>query len=99
MGLGRLFAHWTTSIKRRELTEAVPVNGMATGHFVARHSTREQVLLADWTIGHIFPRLAIVIVEQKTVNTHAAVFTVAEVLPAPDATESTLLAMVGVLVG
>lgn len=82
---------------RRELTETVPVNGMSAGHFVTGGSRRKEVFLADGTIGLVFAVFAIVIVVESSVDAHAAIVTVLEVLSTTDATESTIFTMVRTL--
>ena len=96
---GRLLAYGTASVERRELSEAVPVDGMATGHLVRGRTGAEQILLADGAVGHVLARLAVVIVEEEGINAHTAVMAVLEVLPATDSAEATVGAMVGLLLG
>ena len=99
VGFGRLLAHRTAGIERRELAEAVPVDGMAAGHLVRGRAGAEEVLLTYGTIGHVLTRLAVVIVEEESIDAHAAVVAVPEIVPATDAAEATVRAVVWLLFG
>ena len=94
-----LLTYGAASVERRELSETVPVDGMAAGHLVGGRAGAKEVLLANGTVGHVLARLAVVIVEEEGVNAHATVMTVLEVLPATDSAEATVGAMVRLLLG
>lgn len=79
---------------RRQLSEAIPMNGMSTWHFVRRRSTAKEVFLADRTVGSVLSGLAVVIVVQGPVYAHATLVTVLKVLCTSDSTESTIFTMV-----
>ena len=97
--LGRLFAYRTACVKGGEFAEAVPMNGVAAGHFVTGAAGRKEIFLTNRTVGHVFASLAIVIVKQQCVDAHATVVAVTKVAAATDAAETTVLAVVGVLLG
>jgi hypothetical protein len=97
MSLGSLLTTGAPGIMARKLAEAVPVNGMTARKLVRCIAAGKQIFLAHWTIAHVPPDLTIVIVEQFLVNTHAAVLTVAKVLPAPDTTKTAIRAVIGPL--
>ena len=99
MSFGGLLAHGAASIERRELAEAVPVDGVAAGHLVRGRTGAEEVFLTDGAVGHVLARLAVVIIEKEGIDTHATVMAVLEVLPATDSAEATVGAMVGLLLG
>jgi hypothetical protein len=50
--------------------------------------------LAYRTVRHVFPELAIVFVEEKSINTHATVVAMGEVFSAADAAEPALITVV-----
>ena len=97
MGLGGFLADGASRVKRSELSKAVPVDGMATGHLVGSRSRTEEVLLTDRAVGHIFACLAIMIIEKEGINTHSTVMAMSEVITSSHPTESTIGAMVGFL--
>jgi hypothetical protein len=80
-----------------QLLEAFPVNGVTTGHFVGGRPTAKEEFLADGAIGLVLAVLTIVIVIECLVNAHATVVAVLKVLGATDPAESTLGAVVGVI--
>lgn len=96
---GRLFANRTTRVERGEFPKAMPMNGVATGHFVAGRPRRKQILLTNRTIGHVLAGLAVVILKQESVNAHATIVTMPEIVPPSHPTETTIVTMVGILVG
>jgi hypothetical protein len=95
----RLFADRTTGVVRGQFLEAVPVNGVTARHFMRCIATAEQILLTDGTITHVLAVLAIVIVKQQGINTHATVVTVLEVFATTHATEPAIFAMIRSLLG
>ena len=50
--------------------------------------------MADRTVGHVFPKLAVVFIEEKCIDTHAAIVAMYEIISASDATESALFTVV-----
>ena len=99
VGFGRLLADGTAGVERGELSEAVPVDGVAAGHLVRGRAGAEEVLLADGAVGHVLAGLAVVIVEEEGVDAHAAIVAMLEVLPASDAAKAAVGAVVGLLLG
>lgn len=94
-----LLAYGAASVERRELSEAVPVDGMATGHLVRGRTGAEQILLTNGAVGHVLARLAVVIIEKEGIDTHSTVMAVLEVLSPTDSAEATVGAVVGLLLG
>jgi hypothetical protein len=82
-----------------ELAETLPVNGVATGHFVGGSPTAEQVFLTDGAVAPVLARLAIVILVQGHVDAHATLVAVLEIVPTTDAAKTTVMTMVGLFVG
>jgi len=70
------------------------MNGMPTWHFMRSIPTTEQVFLADRAVAHVLASLAIVVIKEESIDTHAAVVTVAKVLTPSNATKTTGIAMV-----
>jgi hypothetical protein len=95
--LCRLFADWTAAIVCGELSKAVPMNGVSTGHFMARRSTAEQVFLAHRTVGSVLSCLAIVVAVERLVNAHTAVMAVLKILRPSDSTKAAVGAVIGCL--
>ena len=93
--LDRLFAHGTPTVKSGEFAEAVPMNRVSTRHFMTGTSAGEQILLTDRTIAHVFANLARMFPEQRGIDAHATIVTMTKVVTATDATESTVVAVVG----
>ena len=96
---GRLLADGTAGIMGGQLTEAVPVDGVAAGHLVRGRAGAEQILLADGTILHVLADLAVVLGKERGVDAHAAVIAVAEVFGPTDTTEAALCTVVGTFLG
>lgn len=93
--LRRFLADGAAAVVRRQLSEAVPVNGVPAGHFVRGPTRIEQVLLTDGTVGPVLAGLAIVIRVETAIDAHAAFVAVRKVfLPAHAAK-----AAVGTVVG
>ena len=99
MSFGGLLAHGAASIERRELAEAVPVDGVAAGHLVGGRAGAEEVLLADGTILHVLADLAVVLSKERGVDAHAAIVAVAKVFGPTYATEAALCTVVGTFLG
>jgi hypothetical protein len=93
----RLFTDRTAGIKTREFPKAMPMNGMATGHFMTGTPTRKQILLTHGTIGHVLSRLAIMIIKQHGINAHSTIMTMPKVILSTHPTKSTLCTMIGLL--
>ena len=60
--------------------------------------TGEQILLAYWTVGHVFSDLAIMIIEQQGIDAHSAVEAMFEIFSSTDAAKSAIATVVGLLV-
>jgi hypothetical protein len=86
--LGRFFANGTAGVVRDEFLEAVPMNGVAAGHFVRGKATAEQIFLTNGTVAHVLATLAVVIVKQVNVNAHAAIVTVTKIVGAAHAAKA-----------
>jgi hypothetical protein len=97
-GLGRLLTNRASTIVGRQLSKALPVNGMSTRHFVRGTATGKQILLAYGTVGLVLARLAIVTAVQGLINAHSTVVTVLKVIASTDTAKATVLAMIRVLV-
>mmetsp|Transcript_2797 Transcript_2797/g.6058 ORF Transcript_2797/g.6058 Transcript_2797/m.6058 type:complete len:242 (+) Transcript_2797:505-1230(+) len=97
MRLCRLFANRTPRIMTRQLTKAMPVNGVAAWQFVGGVSARKEVFVTDGAVGHVLPDFAIVMVEKLFVDAHSAVLTVTEIFSTADAAEAAVGAVVGAL--
>jgi hypothetical protein len=93
----RLFTDRTARIKTREFPKAMPMNGMATGHFMTGTPTRKQILLTHGTIGHVLSRLAIMIIKQHGINAHSTIMTMPKVILSTHPTKSTIGTMIGLL--
>lgn len=50
--------------------------------------------MADRTVGHVFPKLAVVFIEEKCIDTHAAIVAMGEIISAANATEPALFTVV-----
>jgi hypothetical protein len=70
------------------------MNGMSTGHFVRGISRTKQIFLTDGTVGHVFASLAIVIVKEEGIDTHATVIAVTKVLSSTYSTKAAIATMV-----
>ena len=99
VGFGRLLADGAAGVERGELSEAVPVDGVAAGHLVRGRTGAEQILLTDGTVLHVLADLAVVLSEEGGVDAHAAVVAVAEVLGSTDAAEAALGTVIGAFLG
>lgn len=88
LGFGRLFTDGTAGIVGSQLSEAIPMNGMPTGHFVTGRSGREQVFLTHGAVGLVLAHLAIVILVEGAIDAHAAIMTVLEVFGTSDAAKA-----------
>ena len=88
LGFGRLFTDGTARIVGSQLSEAVPMNGMSTGHFVTGRSGGEQIFLTDGAVGLVLAHLAIVILVEGAINAHAAIMAVLKVFRSSDAAKA-----------
>lgn len=91
---GRLLADGAAAVVRGQLAEALPVDGVAAGHFVRGAAAVEQKLLADGAVRPVLARLAVVVREQGPVDAHAALGAVRKALAAADAAKAALVAVV-----
>lgn len=96
---GRLFTDGAAGIKRGELLETVPMDRVSTGHFVRGVTTGKQIFLTHRTIRIVLALLAVVIVKEFGINTHATIVAVAKVFSATDTTKAAVTTMVGRFAG
>jgi hypothetical protein len=71
---------------------------MSAGHFMRGGTGRKQIFLADWTVGHVFPGLAVVIIKKERVDAHPAIMTVPEILSSTDPAKSTIETVVWIFI-
>lgn len=90
-----LFANGTATVMHSELSEAVPVNRVSTGHLVRCATGTKQVLLTDRAVATVLARFAIVAFVEALVDAHATFVAMLEVFFAPDAAKTTVRAVVG----
>lgn len=95
--LSRLLAHGAAAVVARQFPEAVPVYCVAAGELVGGVAAGEKVFLADGAVGHVLANLAVVVSEELLVDAHSAVLAMSEVLPAADAAEAAVGAVVWTL--
>jgi hypothetical protein len=71
---------------------------MATRHFVRGASGAEKVFLTNWTVGHVFSRLAVVILEEQSVDAHPTVVAVPEAFATSHTAETAVSTMIWILI-
>ena len=96
-GFGRLFADRAAAVVGGELAEAVPVNGVAAGHFVGGAAAGKEVFLADGAVAAVFAGFAVVGLIETAVDAHAALVAVLKVGLSADATKAAVGAVIGTL--
>jgi hypothetical protein len=96
--LGSLLADGTSGVVGRQLSEAVPMYGVAAGHLMGGAPRTEQEFLTHWAVRLVLAALAVVIEVQALVDAHATIVTVPKVLRPAHATESAVTAVVRLLV-
>jgi hypothetical protein len=80
-----------------QLFETFPVNGVTTGHFVRGRPTAKEEFLTDGTVRLVLAILTVVVVIECLVNAHTTIVAVLKVLGTAHPAETTLRAVVGVI--
>ena len=93
----RLFANGTTIIKARQFSETMGMDGMATGQILGRLPRREHVFTADGTVVLVLVLEALVCIEDTDRDAHTTFIAVAEGFHSSHTTETTAVAMEGLL--
>lgn len=93
----RLFANRTTVIKAGQFAEAVGVNRVTTGKVLRRLATAKHVLAADGTVVLVLVFEALVRLEYRDRNAHAAFVAVTKGFHTADTAETALNAVKGLL--
>ena len=70
------------------------MNSVSTRHFVRRGTATEKKLLTNGAVGLVLATLAIVLIVERLVNTHATVVAMLKVFGAPNTAETTFGAMI-----
>ena len=81
----------------RQLTEAIPVDGVATRHLVRGAAGAEEIFLADGAVTAVLSGLTIVGVVEILVDAHAASVAVLKVVGSAYTAETTVMTVEGLL--
>lgn len=78
--LGCFLADGAPRIVGGQLPETFPVNGVTTRHFVGRTPRAKEEFLTDGTVGFVFSTFAIVVGVESSVDAHATIVAMFEIL-------------------